>query len=79
MTTREALQDITINGLFIPKGGVVYIDIHGIQRSPKYWQQPSQFMPERFLDKVGAGGVREGGGEGRRLHACRRAVLGREW
>jgi hypothetical protein len=53
MTTREALADVTLNGLFIPKGGVVYIDIHGIQRSPKYWQQPLQFMPERFLDKVG--------------------------
>jgi cytochrome P450 family 3 subfamily A len=53
MTTREATQDIWLNGLFIPKGGVVYIDIHGIQRSPKYWQQPLDFRPERFLDKVG--------------------------
>jgi cytochrome P450 len=68
MTTREALADITLNGLFIPKGGVVYIDIHGIQRSPKYWQQPTQFMPERFLDKV-VGGA-DGCQEGRRVFAC---------
>jgi cytochrome P450 len=81
MTTREALADVTLNGLFIPKGGVVYIDIHGIQRSPKYWQQPLQFMPERFLDKVGeckgwcvyecGGGGEEAQGSG---HWCR--VLG---
>ncbi|WIA07921.1 hypothetical protein OEZ85_007399 [Tetradesmus obliquus] len=51
MTTREATQDIWLNGLFVPKGAVVYIDIHGIQRSPKHWSQPLQFMPERFLDK----------------------------
>lgn len=63
MTTREATQDIWLNGLFVPKGAVVYIDIHGIQRSPKHWSQPLQFMPERFLDKVRAGGG-EGAGEG---------------
>eukprot|EP00882_Tetradesmus_deserticola_P030263 GHRQ01033963.1.p2 GENE.GHRQ01033963.1~~GHRQ01033963.1.p2 ORF type:complete len:489 (+),score=180.62 GHRQ01033963.1:1689-3155(+) len=56
MTSREAQEDITLNGIFIPKGSVVYIDIIGIQRSPKYWQQPLSFMPERFLDKVGRRG-----------------------
>jgi cytochrome P450 len=64
MTTREATQDILLNGLFIPQGSVVYIDIHGIQRSPKYWQQPLQFMPERFLDKVGGRGCWGAGGGG---------------
>lgn len=57
MTSREALQDITLpNGLFLPKGTVCYIDILGIQRDPDYWQQPEVFQPERFLDKVIWGG-----------------------
>ncbi|KAF8072353.1 D-xylose-proton symporter [Scenedesmus sp. PABB004] len=51
MTTREAVEDITLNGLFIPRGSVVYIDIWGIQRSARYWPDPTAFRPERFLDK----------------------------
>jgi cytochrome P450 len=54
MTTREALADVILpSGLFIPQGTVCWIDIHGIQRDPDYWQQPEAFQPERFLDKVG--------------------------
>lgn len=34
MTSRECVEDIDIDGWRIPKGSVVYIDIHGIQRSP---------------------------------------------
>lgn len=54
MTSREALQDITLppHGLFLPKGTVVYIDIWGIQRDPDYWRDPEAFQPERFMDKV---------------------------
>jgi cytochrome P450 len=53
MTTREALADVILpNGLFLPKGTVVYIDIRGIQRDPDYWPQPDSFQPQRFLDKV---------------------------
>lgn len=52
MTSRKALEDITLNGVFIPKGAVVYIDYHGIQRDERYWPEPNAFKPERFLDKV---------------------------
>lgn len=53
MTTREALADVVLpSGLFIPQGTVCYIDIRGIQRDPDYWQQPDDFQPDRFMDKV---------------------------
>lgn len=52
MTTREAVDDITLNGIFIPKGAVVYIDYYGIQRDEKYWPDAEAFKPERFLDKA---------------------------
>jgi cytochrome P450 len=30
MTSRECVEDITIEGIFIPKGTVIYIDFMGI-------------------------------------------------
>ncbi|KIZ05238.1 hypothetical protein MNEG_2718 [Monoraphidium neglectum] len=49
MTSRECVEDIDIDGWRIPKGSVVYIDIHGIQRSPEHWPEPLAYRPERFL------------------------------
>ena len=34
MTSRECVEDTDIGDWAIPAGSVVYIDIHGIQRSP---------------------------------------------
>ncbi|ESO10628.1 hypothetical protein HELRODRAFT_72659, partial [Helobdella robusta] len=47
-TDREALQDVTINGLFIPKGMVVGIPIYALQNDPEHWHDPHLFNPERF-------------------------------
>jgi cytochrome P450 len=44
---RVASEDITINGLFIPKGMVVGIPIHTLQNDPEYWPEPEKFIPER--------------------------------
>ncbi|KAA3476422.1 cytochrome P450 CYP82D47-like [Gossypium australe] len=39
----------TIGGYEIPKGTRLIINLHKIQRDPKVWSEPSEFMPERFL------------------------------
>ncbi|ESN92768.1 hypothetical protein HELRODRAFT_69872 [Helobdella robusta] len=49
-TDRVASQDVTINGLFIPKGMAVGIPIHFLQNDPDYWPDPHVFNPERFSE-----------------------------
>lgn len=48
---REAREDITINGIFIPKGIDVSVPICGLHRNPKYWPDPEKFDPDRFTDE----------------------------
>ncbi|KAF5354678.1 hypothetical protein D9756_005393 [Leucocoprinus leucothites] len=33
----------------IPKGTHLTIHVPGVQRNPRYWENPDEFMPERFL------------------------------
>ncbi|XP_006461186.1 hypothetical protein AGABI2DRAFT_150975 [Agaricus bisporus var. bisporus H97] len=33
----------------VPKGTKLTIDIAAVQRNPKYWEKPNEFIPERFL------------------------------
>lgn len=46
---RELSESCTIGGYEIPKGTRLIINLHKIQRDPKVWSEPSEFMPERFL------------------------------
>ncbi|MBA0693420.1 hypothetical protein Goari_003794 [Gossypium aridum] len=46
---RELNESCTIGGYEIPKGTRLIINLHKIQRDPKVWSEPSEFMPERFL------------------------------
>ncbi|CDH52107.1 cytochrome p450 [Lichtheimia corymbifera JMRC:FSU:9682] len=45
---REATRDTELNGVFIPKGTRVSLDIIDLQRNPAVWQDPDVFRPERF-------------------------------
>ncbi|MEL6719563.1 MAG: cytochrome P450, partial [Bacteroidota bacterium] len=45
---REAIEEDEIDGVKIPKNGVVFISIFALHRSPKYWKDPLQFNPDRF-------------------------------
>ncbi|KAJ4977520.1 hypothetical protein NE237_002626 [Protea cynaroides] len=47
-------QSCTIGQYTIPKGTDVYLNVWKIQRDPEAWENPLEFLPERFLsDTVG--------------------------
>ncbi|KAK9114861.1 hypothetical protein Syun_021658 [Stephania yunnanensis] len=48
---RESIEDITINGYFIPKKSQVFINIWTIGRDPNVWSENAEeFNPDRFVD-----------------------------
>ncbi|XP_073299756.1 cytochrome P450 83B1-like [Primulina huaijiensis] len=49
---RETIQDCTIDGYDIPAKTMVYVNVHAIGLDPEYWENPTEFMPERFLNST---------------------------
>lgn len=47
-TARDVAEDDDIAGYPLKKGTGVTIGIYPTQRSPKYWERPNDFVPERF-------------------------------
>ncbi|AKF07839.1 cytochrome P450 [Sandaracinus amylolyticus] len=52
---REALVDDVAAGWRIPKGTVVMIAPWTLHRSPRFWDEPARFDPDRFLPERSAG------------------------
>ncbi|KAH9123010.1 hypothetical protein AeMF1_005900 [Aphanomyces euteiches] len=53
--TRECLSDDHVpmsdgKPIFFPKGTTIYVSLVALHRNPKYWSQPDEFIPERFLE-----------------------------
>jgi cytochrome P450 len=48
MVDRTALSDDRAGDLAIPKGSTVIVFIYGAHHSPRYWEYPETFDPERF-------------------------------
>ncbi|KAJ0968507.1 hypothetical protein J5N97_025424 [Dioscorea zingiberensis] len=40
----------TINGYNVPQGSQVFVNVWAIHRDPCVWEDPLEFMPERFLN-----------------------------
>ncbi|XP_050211382.1 cytochrome P450 705A22-like [Mercurialis annua] len=48
---RECREDCTVSGFDIPKGTAVIINAYSIMRDPNLWENPEEFIPERFLNE----------------------------
>jgi cytochrome P450 len=48
MVDREALADDKIGDVAIPQGSTVVVFVYGAHHSPRYWENPESFDPERF-------------------------------
>ncbi|XP_057955719.1 cytochrome P450 93B2-like isoform X2 [Malania oleifera] len=50
LIVRKSLQDSTIAGYTIPANTMLFVNTWSIGRDPNYWDNPSEFRPERFLE-----------------------------
>ena len=45
-------KDGTLGGWNLPAETTINVDIRGLHRNPKYWKEPTKFIPERFDERV---------------------------
>jgi len=48
-----ATQDSSIEGHFVPKDTVIFVNNHILNMSEELWEEPESFKPDRFLDPEG--------------------------
>lgn len=49
ITDRENVEDDSLLNCNIRKGTLIGISFYELHRNPKYWENPNEFIPERFL------------------------------
>ena len=50
VTGREAVRETTIGGVPIPRRHIVLISMYATHRDPRFFSEPDEFRPERWLD-----------------------------
>lgn len=50
MTLRTLHKDHSIAGYLVPEGSTVWVSPYTAARDPGYWEQPTTFNPQRFID-----------------------------
>ncbi|XP_031281511.1 geraniol 8-hydroxylase-like [Pistacia vera] len=53
LVPRSPSETCTIGGYTIPKGSRIMINVGAIQTDPRFWENPLEFRPERFLNDPG--------------------------
>lgn len=48
---RAVVSDLEVNGYFIPKGAAFIIPISTLHADEEIWEEPEQFLPERFTQE----------------------------
>ncbi|KAJ4980866.1 hypothetical protein NE237_031703 [Protea cynaroides] len=49
LVPHRSSADCTVGGYTVPKGSTVFINVWKMHRDPNEWENPSDFIPERFL------------------------------
>ncbi|XP_023746103.1 7-ethoxycoumarin O-deethylase [Lactuca sativa] len=53
LVTRSPNKSCKVDKYTVPKGSNVFLNVWAIQRDPKYWDNPLEFNPNRFLNHDG--------------------------
>ena len=46
---RDVRRDLECDGYFFQKGTAAAVHVFGMHHNPEYWNEPEQFIPQRFL------------------------------